>query len=86
MNREFIRKRNHSQEAPTQLRHGSPETYPIVLLRFDANGRFDDSNAHVAREIRPLPEDPTLEIWSERVIGHTSMIAKASLGQTVGKA
>jgi hypothetical protein len=47
VSREFIGKRDDSQEASLELVDRAPKPITIQLLQFDANGRFDDSNAHL---------------------------------------
>jgi hypothetical protein len=49
MYRDLIGKGDDSQEAALQFVNGGPKPITILLLRLDANGRFDDPNAHLFR-------------------------------------
>ena len=78
MNGKLISERHDSQEAPAQFGDSAPKTETVVLLRLDTEWRLDDTNTHLAREIRTLSEDAAFKVWSERVIGHAATIANAS--------
>ena len=75
MYRELIRQRDYAQETSIQFRHGGPEAEPIVLLRLEATRGLDHTNAHFACQIRPLSQNPFLEIGGEIVIRHRCTLA-----------
>jgi hypothetical protein len=63
--RQFIGKRDDSQEAPAQLVYAAPKTITVVLLKLCTNGRANDSNAHVLGEVRSFAPNLILKIGRE---------------------
>jgi hypothetical protein len=59
---QFIGKRDDSQEAPAKLIYSAPKTIPVVPLKLGTNGRANDSNAHLLREVRSLAHNLIFEI------------------------
>jgi hypothetical protein len=55
--RQFIGKRDDSQEAPAKLIHSALQTIPVIPLTLSTNGRANDSNAHLLGQIRSLAQD-----------------------------
>ena len=82
MYRQFIGKRDDSQEAPAKLIHSAPKTIPVVPLKFCTNGRANDLNAHVLGEVRSLAHNLIFKIWREPIARHASSILRT---QRAGK-
>jgi hypothetical protein len=68
--REFIGKRDNSQEATLQFVDFAPKPITILFLWLNTNGRFDDLNAHLLCQVWSLPQNLIFEIRSEFVIRH----------------
>jgi hypothetical protein len=73
--RQFIGKRDDSQEAPAKLIHSAP-------LKLCTNGRANDSNAHVLGQVRSLAQNLIFKIWRETIVRHASSILRT---QRAGK-
>ena len=82
MYRQFIGKRDDSQEAPAKLIHSAPKTIPVVPLKLCTYGRANDSNAHLLGQVRSLAHNLILKIWRELIVRHASSILRT---QRAGK-
>jgi hypothetical protein len=84
--RQFIGKRDHSQETSAKLVHSAPKTITIVLLQLCTNGRANDSNAHVLGKVRSLAHNLIFKIWRELIVRHASSMKRAkSEGRIKGR-
>jgi len=79
--RQFIGKRNDSQEAPAKLIHSAPKTIAVVPLKLCTNGRANDSNADILGQVRPLAQNLIFKIWRELIIRHASSILGTQCGR-----
>jgi hypothetical protein len=75
--RQFIGKRDDSQEAPAKLIHSAPKTISVVPLKLCTNGRANDSNAHVPGQVRSLAQNLIFKIWRELIVRHASSMKRA---------
>jgi len=80
--RQFIGKRDDSQEAPAKLIHSAPQTIPVIPLTLSTNGRANDSNAHVLGQIRSLAQDLIFKIWRELIVRHAWRQARRSFASS----
>ena len=81
MYRQFIGKRDDSQEAPTKLIHSAPKTITIAPLKLCTNGRTKDSDAHVLGQVRSLAHDLIFKIWRKLIVRHASSILRTQHGR-----
>ncbi len=76
MNGELIGKRHDSQEAAAEIIDCGSETTAILLLQFGSKRHLDDSDAHLFRQVRPLPHRLVLEVRRELVSGHACSLTR----------
>jgi hypothetical protein len=67
----FIRKSDYSEIAPPEFFDSTPESIPVMLLRFNSEGVFQDPNAPLFAHVRPFSHHFILKIVSEPVFSHS---------------
>ena len=85
MYRQFIGKRDDSQEAPAKLIYSAPKTIPVVTLKLCTNGRANDSNAHVPGQIRSLAQNLIFKVWRELIVRHASSILRPNVQERTSR-
>lgn len=73
---QFIGKGDDSQESALQFIDRCPETIAILFLQLDADGRLNDSNAHLFRQVWALAQDLIFEIQREFIGRHSQRLTK----------
>ena len=68
MNRGFVGQRHHPQVPAIQLRNCGPKPPSIRLLGFRMDGVFDDVDAPLPLDVRPLSQDLIQEVAGELVV------------------